>query len=43
MPHARSALRAAAMLAAVLLLSGCVVVPAGPGYYHPHRCCWAWY
>jgi hypothetical protein len=21
-------------------LAGCVVYPAGPGYWHPHPCCW---
>jgi hypothetical protein len=35
----RVLLRSAAALGVVLLLSGCVVYPAG-GYWHPHRCCW---
>jgi hypothetical protein len=37
MPYVKNTLRAAAVIAAAMLLSGCVVVPAGPGYYHPHR------
>jgi hypothetical protein len=41
MPQARIAIRAAAILAAALFLSGCVVVPAG-GYYHPHRYYWGY-
>jgi hypothetical protein len=39
---ARNALRVAAVLAAALLLSGCVIVPGGPGYYHPHRVYWGY-
>lgn len=23
-------------------LAGCVVYPAGPGYWHPHPCCYYW-
>ena len=37
MKRAKTALSTIAVLAAAILLSGCVVVPAGPGYYHPHR------
>lgn len=37
MPYLKNTLRAAAVVAAAILLSGCVVVPVGPGYYHPHR------
>jgi len=41
MPHAITAVRTAAILAAALFLSGCVVVPA-PGYYHPRPVYYGW-
>jgi hypothetical protein len=31
--------RLALAIGLLVALSGCVVVPAGPGYYH-HPCCW---
>jgi hypothetical protein len=37
----RIILRTAAALGVALLLSGCVVYPAGPYYYHPHY--YGWY
>jgi hypothetical protein len=37
MPYLKNTLRVAAVLAAAVMLSGCVVYPAGPGYWHPHR------
>jgi hypothetical protein len=37
----RTVFRAAAALGMMLLLSGCVVYPAGPGYYHSHS--YGWY
>ncbi len=42
MSQAKTAFRIAAMLVAALFLSGCVIVPAGPGYYHPHRAYYGW-
>lgn len=32
--------RLALAIGLLVALSGCVVYPAGPGYYHPYRCCW---
>jgi hypothetical protein len=41
MPAKSSLIRKAATVMAVVLmaitLSGCVIVPAGGGYYHPHH------
>lgn len=34
-------IKAAAILGLAVTLSGCVVYPAGPYYYHPHR--WGYY
>jgi PBP1b-binding outer membrane lipoprotein LpoB len=36
----KTVLRVVSAMAMALLLSGCVIVPAGPGYYHPHRYYW---
>lgn len=38
---ARHAGRLALAVGLLVALSGCVVYPGGPGYYHPyHACCW---
>jgi hypothetical protein len=36
------AARAVLAIGLLLALSGCVVYPAGPGYWRPHPCCYYW-
>lgn len=38
----RQAARAVLAFGLVVTLSGCVVYPAGPSYWHPHPCCYYW-
>ena len=36
----RRAGRLALAIGLLLTVAGCVVYPAGPGYYRPHPCCY---
>ena len=38
----RQAARLLLAIGLVVTLAGCVVYPAGPGYYRPHACCYYW-
>ena len=38
----RRAGRLALAIGLLLAVGGCVVYPAGPGYYRPHPCCYYW-
>jgi hypothetical protein len=38
----RQAARFALAIGLLVTLAGCVVYPAGPGYWHPHPCCYYW-